>query len=142
MSNINIEELRNQLQQRLDVAKIDEMQTTVNMEDVQVGIIDTRDPVEPRETYSNDLEGELLQRFDETKDYETRMKLAEQIKQERERKLMEKVREAQRKQQEIKDEFISELKDKQAELSKKIEVLEQKILKAEVTKSTTESQLE
>ncbi len=142
MSNINIEELRNQLQQRLDVVKIDEMQTTVNMEDVQVGIIDTRDTEETRKTYSNDLEGELLQRFDETKDYETRMKLAEQIKQERERKLMEKVKEAQRKQQEIKDEFISELKDKQAELSKKIEVLEQKILKAEVAKSTTESQLE
>ena len=86
MSDINIEELRNQLQERLNAIQIDEIQTTINMDDVQVGITDTRNPIEQSRTYSNDLEGELLQRFDETKDYETRMKLAEQIKQERERK--------------------------------------------------------
>ncbi len=142
MSDINIEELRNQLQERLNAIQIDEIQTTINMDDVQVGITDTRNPIEQRRTYSNDLEGELLQRFDETKDYETRMKLAEQIKQERERKSMEKVMEAQRKQQEIKDEFVSELKDKQAELSKKITELQQKIIAAEAARVKIEDQME
>ncbi len=146
MRNINIEELRSQLQQRLDTIQIDEVQITDTsyMDDVQVGIVDTRNPIKQRETYSNDLEGELLQRFDETRDYETRMELSEKIKQERERKLIEKAKEQQRieKEQKVKAEFVSELKDKQAELSKKIAELQQKIIATEAARVETEDQIE
>ena len=92
VEKINIEELKENLKQRLASIVIDEVQITDTsyMNDVQVGIIDTRNPVEPRKTYSNDYEGELLQQFDETKDYEARLDLANKIKKERERKLIEK----------------------------------------------------
>ena len=146
MSNINIEELRSQLQQRLDAIQIDEVQITDTsyMDDVQVGAIDTRNPIKQRETYSNDLEGELLQRFDETRDYQTRMQLFAKIKQERERKLIEKAKEQQRieKEQKVKAEFVSELKDKEAELSEKITELQQKIIGVEAAKVKTEDQIE
>ncbi len=135
VEKINIEELKENLKQRLASIVIDEVQITDTsyMNDVQVGIIDTRNPVEPRKTYSNDYEGELLQRFDETKDYEERLDLANKIKKERERKLIKKAEEEQRleKEQNIKSDFLSELEVKQTEARADIEILDVEIEKVE-----------
>lgn len=135
VEKINIEELKENLKQRLASIVIDEVQITDTsyMNDVQVGIIDTRNPVEPRKTYSNDYEGELLQQFDETKDYEERLNLANEIKKEREKKLIKKAEEEQKleKEQNIKSDFLSELEVKQTEVRADIEILDAEIEKVE-----------
>lgn len=61
-----------------EIKKIEKLNN--EMEDNRSYIIDTRNTEKTEKTYSNDLEGELLQEFDETKDVYRKRELAEQIK--------------------------------------------------------------
>ena len=130
MEQINIEELKKTLMKRLEDVHIEESEimNTNYMEDIEGAIIDLREPSTTR-VYSNDLEGELLKQFDETKDYASRKELIEQIKQIREQKI--RVQILREKRDTVKKNFILELEQKVKDIQGEIEQRDAKIAEIE-----------
>ncbi len=130
MEQINIEELKETLMKRLEDVHIEESEimNTNYMEDIEGAIIDLREPSTTR-VYSNDLEGELLKQFDETKDYASRKELIEQIKQIREQKI--RVQILREKRDTVKKNFILELEQKGKDIQGEIEQRDAKIAEIE-----------
>ncbi len=122
MERINIESLKEELENRLNAVETEKLQITeIPMEDINTGSVIELNNRE----YSNDLEGELLQKLDETKDYSERSNIISQIKMLREQKLIVEAREA--KKAKVKEDFSSELKESMQNIQKEMDKLQTRI---------------